>query len=61
VAELLATFQRNNWSNEVPRFHQLEAYGSASAGLTDNLRTFVVKLSRDWLPIEYANDDAVND
>jgi hypothetical protein len=30
---------------------QLEACGSASAGLTDNLRTFVVKFSHDWLPI----------
>jgi hypothetical protein len=50
--------KRNNWSNEV--YDSISGgLRSASAGLTDNLRTFVVKLSHDWLPIEYANDDAV--
>jgi hypothetical protein len=43
--------QRNSWPDEVYDSVSWAAYGSASAGLTDNLRTFVVTLSHNWLPI----------
>jgi hypothetical protein len=43
--------KRNEWSDEVYDSISWPAYRSASAGLTDSLRTFVVKLSHGWLPI----------
>jgi hypothetical protein len=43
--------KRNEWSDEVDDSISWTAYRSASAGLTDSLRTFVVKLSHGWLPI----------
>jgi hypothetical protein len=43
--------QRNDWSNETDHSISWFAYRSASAGLTDNLRTFVVKFCHNWLPI----------
>jgi hypothetical protein len=50
--ELQAYLQkRNDWSDDVYDSISWRAYGSASAGLTDSLRTFVVKLSHSWLPI----------
>ena len=50
--ELRAYLQkRSEWSDEAYDSISWPAYGSASAGLTDSLRTFVVKLSHGWLPI----------
>jgi hypothetical protein len=43
--------RRNDWSNEVFDSISWPAYRSASAGLTDSLRTFVVKFSHGWLPV----------
>jgi hypothetical protein len=43
--------RRNDWSNETYISINWSAYGSASAGLSDNLRRFVVKLTHNWLPI----------
>jgi hypothetical protein len=51
--------KRNEWSDEVFDSISWAAYGSASAGLTDSLRTFVVKFGHSWLPIGVrGNDDA---
>jgi hypothetical protein len=50
--ELRAYLQvRNEWSDEVFDSISWVAYGSASAGLTDSLRNYVVKFSHSWLPI----------
>jgi hypothetical protein len=50
--ELRAYLQkRNDWSDDVYDSISWRAYGSASAGLTDSLLIFVVKLSNGWLPI----------
>jgi hypothetical protein len=50
--ELRAYLQkRNDWSDDTYDSISWQAYGSASAGLTDGRRTFVVKLSHNWLPI----------
>jgi hypothetical protein len=43
--------KRNDWSDDVYDSVSWRAYGSPIAGLTDSLRTFVVKLSHSWLPI----------
>jgi hypothetical protein len=43
--------QRNCWSNKTYNSINWSAYSSAGAGLTDNARTFVVKLIHNWLPI----------
>jgi hypothetical protein len=40
--------RRNDWSKEVYDSISWPAYRSASAGLTDSLRTFVVKFSHGW-------------
>jgi hypothetical protein len=57
--ELRAYLQRrNDWSDKVYDSISWPAYRS-SAGLTDNLRTFVVKLVMAGYPLAYANDDAV--
>jgi hypothetical protein len=42
---------RNDWSNETYNSIRWSAYSSASAGISDNARTFVVKLTHKWLPI----------
>jgi hypothetical protein len=50
--ELRAHVQaRNNWAYQVYVFISWPAFRSATAGFTDSLRTFVVKLSHGWLPI----------
>jgi hypothetical protein len=50
--ELRAYLQkRNDWSDDTYDSINWQAYGSASAGLTDSFRTFVVKLTHGWLPI----------
>ncbi len=50
--ELRAYLQkRNDWSDRVYESISWPAYRSASAGLTDSARTFVVKLTHGWLPI----------
>jgi hypothetical protein len=43
--------QRNDWSNETYNSTSWSAYRSASAGLTDNVRTLVVKFRHNWLLI----------
>ena len=43
--------RRNDWSNATYNSINWSAYGSASAGLSDNARTFVVKFTHNWLPI----------
>jgi hypothetical protein len=43
--------RRNYWSNETYNSINWSAYSSASAGLSDSARTFVVKLTHNWLPI----------
>jgi hypothetical protein len=43
--------KRNDWSDVVCDYTIWRAYGSASAGFNDNLRTFVVKCIHGWLPI----------
>jgi hypothetical protein len=43
--------KRNEWSDDVYDSISWRVYGSASAGLTNSLRTFVVKLSHGWLTI----------
>jgi hypothetical protein len=43
--------KRNDWPNDVYGSISWWAYGSASAGFTDSLLTFVVKLSHGWLLI----------
>jgi hypothetical protein len=54
--ELRAYLQkRNEWSDEVFDSISWAAYGSASVGLTDSLRTFVVKFS--YLPAMHRNRD----
>jgi hypothetical protein len=42
---------RNDWSNETYNSVNWSAYSLASAGLSDNARTFVVKLTHNWLLI----------
>jgi hypothetical protein len=50
--ELRAYLQRrNNWSDKVYDSISWPAYRSASTKLSDNERTFVVKLTHGWLPI----------
>jgi hypothetical protein len=43
--------RRNDWSDETYDSINWSAYSSASAGLSDNARTFVVKFTHNWLPI----------
>jgi hypothetical protein len=43
--------RRNDWSNETCNSINWYAYSSASAGFSDNARTFMVKLTHNWLPI----------
>jgi hypothetical protein len=43
--------RRNDWSNETYISINWSAYSSASAGLSDNARIFVVKFTHNWLPI----------
>jgi hypothetical protein len=44
--------KRNDWSDDVYDSISWPVYGSASAGLADSLRKFVVELtSHGWLPI----------
>jgi hypothetical protein len=34
------------------------AYRAVISALTDNVRTFVIKLSHNWLPVAFGNADA---
>jgi hypothetical protein len=43
--------KRNNWTDDVYDCISWPAYRSASALLTDSVRTFVVKLNHGWLPV----------
>jgi hypothetical protein len=41
----------NNWTDHVFDSINWTAYRSASSILTDNVRTFAIKLRHDWLPV----------
>jgi cytidylate kinase len=42
--------QRNNWTDHIVDSIDWTAYRAVISAVTDNVRTFVIKISHNWLP-----------